>query len=100
MIRRPPRSTLFPSTTLFRSHAIDKSTGADLWSMPLRETTGTPMTYQTRAGRQFVLVATGRGTEATLVAFALGGNATPSSTPAATARPAARTSFARAGCDA
>src|SRR5574341_1587185 len=23
MIRRPPRSTLFPSTTLFRSHRID-----------------------------------------------------------------------------
>src|SRR2546430_13093121 len=23
MIRRPPRSTLFPYTTLFRSHAID-----------------------------------------------------------------------------
>src|SRR2546427_6404140 len=25
MIRRPPRSTLFPSTTLFRSHANKKS---------------------------------------------------------------------------
>src|SRR3712207_7798196 len=24
MIRRPPRSTLFPYTTLFRSHAIDE----------------------------------------------------------------------------
>src|SRR5258708_18830438 len=23
MIRRPPRSTLFPSTTLFRSHMVD-----------------------------------------------------------------------------
>src|SRR3712207_9020125 len=23
MIRRPPRSTLFPSTTLFRSHRVD-----------------------------------------------------------------------------
>src|SRR2546430_11417508 len=28
MIRRPPRSTLFPYTTLFRSHAVD---------LPLRE---------------------------------------------------------------
>src|SRR2546430_5561291 len=28
MIRRPPRSTLFPSTTLFRSHAGRR---ADLW---------------------------------------------------------------------
>src|SRR2546422_8358484 len=26
MIRRPPRSTLFPYTTLFRSHSADKST--------------------------------------------------------------------------
>src|SRR3712207_9508007 len=25
MIRRPPRSTLFPSTTLFRSHFVGKS---------------------------------------------------------------------------
>src|SRR5258708_27069168 len=24
MIRRPPRSTLFPYTTLFRSHALDR----------------------------------------------------------------------------
>src|SRR5438874_5185181 len=29
MIRRPPRSTLFPYTTLFRSHANDVRTGAD-----------------------------------------------------------------------
>src|SRR2546422_2242774 len=27
MIRRPPRSTLFPYTTLFRSQAIDPSAG-------------------------------------------------------------------------
>src|SRR2546429_829721 len=27
MIRRPPRSTLFPYTTLFRSHAIVDTTG-------------------------------------------------------------------------
>src|SRR3712207_6952818 len=27
MIRRPPRSTLFPYTTLFRSHSQDASTG-------------------------------------------------------------------------
>lgn len=52
-------------------HAIDKATGRDLWSSPLDETTGTPMTYQTKSGRQFVLVATGR-IGATLAAFALG----------------------------
>src|SRR3712207_7770383 len=28
MIRRPPRSTLFPYTTLFRSQVGDRSTGA------------------------------------------------------------------------
>src|SRR2546426_5993187 len=28
MIRRPPRSTLFPYTTLFRSHPVDHGTAA------------------------------------------------------------------------
>src|SRR3712207_8728861 len=28
MIRRPPRSTLFPYTTLFRSEAVDRATAA------------------------------------------------------------------------
>jgi quinoprotein glucose dehydrogenase len=51
-------------------HAVDKSTGKDLWSMETLETTGTPMTYEV-GGRQFVVVATGRGSAATLVAFAL-----------------------------
>jgi len=54
-------------------HAIDKATGREVWSAPLRETTGTPMTYLARSGRQFVVVATGRGTDAALVAFAIGG---------------------------
>src|SRR3712207_7444683 len=30
MIRRPPRSTLFPYTTLFRSYALPGDAGADL----------------------------------------------------------------------
>lgn len=51
--------------------AIDKATGRDLWSAPTAETTGTPMTYLTSSGRQFVVVATGRGADAALVAFAL-----------------------------
>src|SRR5256885_12907716 len=29
MIRRPPRSTLFPYTTLFRSHEVDVEVGGD-----------------------------------------------------------------------
>jgi hypothetical protein len=31
------------------------------------------MTYRTRAGKQFIVIATGAGSEAELVAFALGG---------------------------
>src|SRR3712207_8413533 len=30
MIRRPPRSTLFPYTTLFRSHRLEQALGAAL----------------------------------------------------------------------
>jgi quinoprotein glucose dehydrogenase len=52
-------------------HALDARDGRDLWSVPTLETTGTPMTYATADGRQFVVVATGRGREATLVAFSL-----------------------------
>ena len=53
-------------------HAVDTRNGEDLWTAPTRETTGTPMTYLTKAGRQFVVVATGRGEDAALDAFALG----------------------------
>src|SRR5256885_6846279 len=31
MIRRPPRSTLFPYTTLFRSEGAQQSSRPDLW---------------------------------------------------------------------
>src|SRR2546425_8095048 len=31
MIRRPPRSTLFPYTTLFRSHMVDFFTSFEWW---------------------------------------------------------------------
>ena len=52
-------------------HAVDKNTGQDLWTyaVPTR-TTGTPMTY-TAGGRQFVVIATGSGETAALMAFAL-----------------------------
>lgn len=53
-------------------HAIDKSTGADLWSYPVpARVTGTPMTYSVVNGRQYVVVATGSGDQAELLAFAL-----------------------------
>lgn len=52
-------------------HAIDKSTGHELWSYPVpARTTGTPMTYSIH-GRQYVVVATGSGDRAALLAFAL-----------------------------
>jgi quinoprotein glucose dehydrogenase len=52
-------------------HALDKTNGKTLWRADFgRRTTATPMTYRTGNGRQFVVIATGRGREATLVAFA------------------------------
>jgi quinoprotein glucose dehydrogenase len=53
-------------------HALDTTNGAELWRAALpRRTTGTPMTYRSRGGRQFVVVATGSGEDASLIAFAL-----------------------------
>jgi quinoprotein glucose dehydrogenase len=52
--------------------AFDKTTGREVWRHLLpRETTGTPMTYRSQSGRQFVVIATGRGDDTALVAFAL-----------------------------
>lgn len=51
-------------------HAIDKATGKDLWQGVLPgPAKGTPMTYQTSEGHQFVVIAVGGGEYATLVAF-------------------------------
>jgi quinoprotein glucose dehydrogenase len=53
-------------------HAIDKTNGKDLWQGPLGERSyGTPMTYRTPSGRQFVVIAVGQGVDAALVAFSL-----------------------------
>ena len=54
-------------------HALDKMTGKEVWvsDMLPRPTEGTPMTYRSHAGRQFVLVTTGSGDDASIVAFAL-----------------------------
>ncbi len=53
-------------------HAIDKKTGVDLWQGALPgPAKGTPMTYLAPAGHQFVVIATGEGEGATLVAFKL-----------------------------
>jgi quinoprotein glucose dehydrogenase len=55
-------------------HAVDAATGRELWKFPLaRRANATPMTYRARNGRQFVVIATGGGEDAALVAFALPG---------------------------
>ena len=52
-------------------YAFDKVTGAELWrgATPF-PTNSNPMTYRTESGRQFIVIATGRGEDAALVAFA------------------------------
>jgi quinoprotein glucose dehydrogenase len=53
-------------------HAIDTVTGRDLWTFPLpRATTATPMTYRAKNGKQYVVIATGSGSDAVLMAFTL-----------------------------
>ena len=55
-------------------YAFDKTTGAELWRGATPFTTNAnPMTYRARSGRQFVVIATGRGADAALVAFAIPG---------------------------
>jgi quinoprotein glucose dehydrogenase len=51
-------------------YAVDKKTGKLLWEGDLgQRSNATPITYQTRAGKQFVVIATGAGATAKLYAF-------------------------------
>ena len=52
-------------------YAFDKATGEEIWrgATPFR-TSANPMTYRSRSGRQFVVIAAGAGPDAALVAFA------------------------------
>ena len=53
-------------------YAFDKATGREVWRVPTPfRTSGNPMTYTTSSGRQFVVIATGGGSDASLAAFAL-----------------------------
>ena len=53
-------------------HAVDEISGKDLWQGPLpARAYGTPMMYRTRAGHQLIVIATGQGANAALVAFTL-----------------------------
>jgi quinoprotein glucose dehydrogenase len=52
-------------------YAFDASSGKELWSFPIgRRTTATPMTYYI-GGKQFVVIASGIGSDAGLTAFAM-----------------------------
>ena len=53
-------------------YAIDSRTGETLWEHDLGQIAyANPMTYRTQTGRQFIIIATGAGSSAKLVAFAL-----------------------------
>ena len=56
-------------------YAFDKKTGKEIWrgKVPYANNAN-PMTYRTKSGRQFIVMATGTGADNALVAFALGGN--------------------------
>lgn len=55
-------------------YAFDKTSGEELWSWELGgRGYANPMSYQTRAGRQHVAVASGSGDNTTLTVFALPG---------------------------
>jgi quinoprotein glucose dehydrogenase len=54
-------------------YAFDVKTGREVWRTTVPyQNTANPMTYRTRSGRQFIVVATGTGADNRLVAFALG----------------------------
>src|SRR3712207_7876156 len=52
MIRRPPRSTLFPYTTLFRSEGVSGDVKLDLSGLGRFDTSGAFALNQAVAGRQ------------------------------------------------
>jgi quinoprotein glucose dehydrogenase len=56
-------------------YAFDTKSGREVWRTKTPHlNTADPMTYRTRTGRQFIVMATGAGAENTLLAFALGSN--------------------------
>ncbi len=56
-------------------YAFDTKTGKEIWrgKVPYANNAN-PMTYRTKSGRQFIVMATGTGADNALVAFALGGS--------------------------
>jgi quinoprotein glucose dehydrogenase len=57
-------------------YALDSRDGRTLWSAGLGQNGySVPMTFRSRTGRQIVVIATGAGNSAKLVAFAIPGGA-------------------------
>jgi quinoprotein glucose dehydrogenase len=53
-------------------YAFDKKTGREVWRGKIPyENAANPMTYRTRSGKQFIVIATGTGADNALVAFGL-----------------------------
>jgi mono/diheme cytochrome c family protein len=81
-------------------YAFDKATGKELWRVPTpARVSANPMTYRSRSGRQFVVIANGAGPDSTLTAFALGTGA-PTTTAAPAAAPAPVAAAAQSGPEA
>jgi quinoprotein glucose dehydrogenase len=79
-------------------YAFDKATGREISRVATpQRTSGNPMTYRTRAGRQFVIIATGAGPDGTLAAFSLrkGQTAPPGAGAAQPAAEQGEQAFAR-----
>jgi quinoprotein glucose dehydrogenase len=56
-------------------YAFDTKSGREMWRTKIPHVnTADPMTYRTRSGRQFIVMATGAGAENALLAFALSSN--------------------------
>ena len=54
-------------------YAFDAKTGREVWRTKIPyPNTANPMTYRTRSGRQFIVLATGTGADNRLIAFAVG----------------------------
>ena len=72
--QEPDATADWPFVDSGRSHTKYSATGAERWRGPTPfPTNANPMTYRTESGRQYVVIAKGRSTDAALVAFALPG---------------------------
>jgi quinoprotein glucose dehydrogenase len=74
----PPGGTVTAGGLIFITggghvlYALDTRDGSVRWQWDLgRAGWAVPMTYRTRHGRQFVVIATGRGEDSRLMAFTL-----------------------------